>query len=142
MSERAWVSHAPLTIWPGLKPGRACARQGDGEAEQIRLAELHGGDERDGIADPRLDGIRGGAGGAADSGVVEGHDPPGRCQRVDQRGVLVVQVAAEVLEQDQRHRAVAAGVAVGVLDAVGGMHDLVRKLRVSLGYGSPRPCAG
>ena len=61
------------------------------------------------------------AGGAADSGVVERHDPPRLRQRVDQRRVPVVEIAAEVLEQDQRHRTLAAaGVAAGIVDTVGG----------------------
>ena len=91
------------------------------EAEQTNLADLHGGDERDGIARHLLDGVGGGAGGAADSGVVERHNPPGRRERVDQRRVPVVEIPAEVLEQDQRHRTLAAaGVAAGVVDAVGG----------------------
>ena len=44
------------------------------------------------------------AGRPADAGVVEGHDPAARGQRVDQRRVPVVEVSAEVLEQHQRHR--------------------------------------
>ena len=85
------------------------------------------GEERDGVARHLLDGVRGGAGGAADSGVVERHDPPGRRQRVDQRRVPVVEIPAEVLEQDQRHRTLAAaGVAVGVVHAVGRTDQLVR----------------
>jgi hypothetical protein len=104
----------------------------DGEAEQVGLADPHGGEERDGVAGHLPDGLRGGAGGAADPGVVERHDPPGRRQRLDQRRVPVVQVPAEVLEQDQRHRALAAaGVAVGVVDAVDPADQLVRQLRVS-----------
>ena len=67
-------------------------------------------------------GVRGGADGAADSGVVERDDPPRGGQRVDQRRVPVVQVLADVLEQDQRRPVLvaAAGVAVGVVDAVRG----------------------
>ena len=80
-------------------------------------------------------GVRGGAGGAADSGVVERHDPPGGGQRVDQRRIPVVEIPAEVLQQDQRRRALAAaGVAVGVLDAVGRADSLVGKLRISLSH--------
>jgi len=78
--------------------------------------------------------------GSADSGVVERHDPPGRCQRVDQRGVPVVQVSAEVLEQDQRHLALAAGVAVGVVDAVGRADQLVRQLRISRAHNRAATC--
>jgi hypothetical protein len=115
----------------------------DGEAEEAHLAELHGGDERDGVARHLLDGVRGSAGGAADSGVVERHDPPRQGQRADQRGIPVVQVPAEMLEKDQRRPALtAAGVAVGIVNAVGGTDRLVGKIRISLSHGwsplSPR----
>jgi hypothetical protein len=55
----------------------------------------------------------------------------------DQRRVPVVQVATEMLQQDQRHRAraAAAGVAVGVLDSVGRADSLVGQLRISLRHG-------
>jgi hypothetical protein len=103
----------------------------DGETEQVGVVKLHGGEERDRVAGHLLDGVRGGSGGTADSGVVEGHDPPGRRQRVDQRRIPVVQVPAEVLEQDQRHRALpAAGVTVGIVDAVSGSNQLVGKLSI------------
>lgn len=74
----------------------------------------------------------------------ERHDPPlPRRERVDQGGVPVVEIAAEVLEQDQRHRAFAVGIAVGVADAVGVTDPAVWKLRISPGHGcSPRPLSG
>ena len=65
-------------------------------------------------------------------------------QRVDQRRVPVVQVPAEMLEQDQRHPvlAAAAGVTVCVVNAVGGTTASFGKLRISLSHGwspfSPR----
>jgi hypothetical protein len=113
----------------------------DAEAEQICLAELHGGEERDGVARHLLDDVGGGAGEAADSGVAERHDPPlPRRERADQGRGPVVEIAAEVLEQDQRHRAFAAGIAVDVADAVGVTDPAVWKLRISPGYGcSPSP---
>ena len=41
-----------------------------------------------------------------------------------------------MLEQHKRHRALAAaGVAVGVVDAVGGTDQFVRKLRISISHG-------
>ena len=104
----------------------------DGEPEHVDLAEFHGGDERDGVAGHLLHDV------AAYFPV----EPPTpalsnvmtrRCrgQRVDQRGIPVVQVPAEVLQEHQRHRALAAGVAVRVVDAVRGADQLVREARVS-----------
>jgi hypothetical protein len=52
------------------------------------------------------------------------HSPVGR-QRVEQRWIRVIKIAAQVLEQDQRHLA-RSGVAVGVVDAVSGTDHLVR----------------
>jgi hypothetical protein len=108
----------------------------DGKTQEVHLAELHRGDERDGVAGHLLDGVRGGAGGVADPAVVERDDPPVAGQRVDQRGIPVVQISAEVLEQDQRQHALApaAGVTVGVLDAVGCADSLVGELRISLSH--------
>jgi hypothetical protein len=55
----------------------------------------------------------------------------GRCQRVDQGGIPVVEVPAEVLEQDQRHaNPAAARVTVGVVDAVRCPDSLVRQAGV------------
>jgi hypothetical protein len=108
----------------------------DGKAQEIHLAVAHGGDECDGVASHRLDGVRGGTGGAAHPGVVERHDPPARRQRVDQRRVPIVQVPAEVLKQDQRHPTLArACITVGIVDAVGSADVFVGKLRIPLGHG-------
>ena len=56
---------------------------------------------------------------------------------VFQRRIPVVQVPPEVLEHDQRHAALtaAAGVTIGVGNAVGGTDRLVDKLRISLSHG-------
>jgi hypothetical protein len=51
----------------------------------------------------RFDRVRRQAGGAGHAAVVECHDPPFGGQVVDQSGVPVVEVAAEVLEEDERH---------------------------------------
>jgi hypothetical protein len=74
--------------------------------------------------------MRGSAGRSAYSGVVERDDPPVRRQAVDQGRVPIVEIPSEVLKQDQRYRA-AAGVAVGVVNAVGGTDQFVPKLRIS-----------
>ena len=64
---------------------------------------LHRLEERDRVVRHRLDGVRRAAGRGADADVVEGDDASLRGERVDQRGVPVVEVAAEVLQQDERH---------------------------------------
>ena len=99
----------------------------DREAEQVDLVEVHRGEEREGVAGHLLDGV----------GVVpvepptpalsNGDDPPVARQRVDQRGIPVVEVPAEMLEKDKRHATLAAGVTVRVVDAVGRADQLVRK---------------
>ncbi len=48
---------------------------------------------------------------------VEGNDPPSRYQRVNQRWISVVQIAAEMLEEDYRHRTVAE-LTIRVVDAI------------------------
>ena len=104
----------------------------DGEPQKIHLAEVQGGDKGDRVVCHLLHSVRCLPGGAADSGVVEGDDTPGRRQRVDQRGVPVVEVSAEVLEEDQWHTVASrrAGVAVRVIDAVRRLDQLVRQTRV------------
>jgi hypothetical protein len=58
------------------------------------------------------------AGRGTDARVVEGDDPVGPGERVDQRRIPVVQVAAEVLEQEKRDGSfMPAGVPVRVADA-------------------------
>ena len=61
------------------------------------MADLQGVEEGKGIAGHLLEVVRGIAARAADSRVVERHDPPVRRQRVDQGGIPVVQVPAEML---------------------------------------------
>ena len=72
-------------------------------------SKLQGVEERDGIVRHVLDGVRGGPAGAAHPGVVEGDDPARRGERVDQGGIPVVEVAAEVLEQHQGRSSAALG---------------------------------
>ena len=68
------------------------------------------------------------AGRGADADVVERDHASIRGERVDERGVPVVEVAAEVLQQDERHITLAE-VAVGVLDRVAGRDALRSKRR-------------
>ena len=110
----------------------------DGEPEQVHLAQLQGGDKRDRFPRHLSHGARCRSRGAADARVVEGDDPPACCQRVNQRGIPAVEVAAEVLEQHQRQGAagLATGVAVGVVDAIGRADGLVRQAGVGAVPGS------
>jgi hypothetical protein len=59
-----------------------------------------------------------------DAGVVERYDAPPGGQDIDESTVPILQVAAEVLQQHQRYRA-GADFAVGVVDAVVGVDDLI-----------------
>ena len=89
----------------------------DREAEEIHPLEAHRLDEGDRTVSHRLDGVGCRAARSGDADVVEGNDPSIRSQRVDQRGIPVVEVPAKVLQQDERHVAL-TNVAVGVVDPV------------------------
>ena len=75
-------------------------------------------------------GVRRPAGRGADADVVERDHASIRGERVDESGIPVVEVAAEVLQQDERHITFAE-VAVGVLDPVVGRDSLRRSARRS-----------
>jgi hypothetical protein len=94
-----------------------CDEAADREPEQVHLLEAHRLDEGDRAVSHRLDRVGRDAGGAAHADVVERGDASLRCEIVDERGVPVVEVAAEVLQQHERHLA-GAELAVGVLDPV------------------------
>jgi len=72
------------------------------------------------------DRVRGHAGGRADAGVVHEDDLVLGRQGIDERRVPVVDVAAEVLQHQQRHLAGPAESPVGVGDAVGRPRELGR----------------
>ena len=77
----------------------------------------------------RPHGVRRAAGRGADPDVVEG-DHTSMCgERVDERGVPVVEVAAEVLQQDERNLS-ATDVAGRVLDPILGRDPLRQRVRV------------
>jgi hypothetical protein len=59
----------------------------------------------------------------ADADVVEGDHAALGGECVDQRGIPVVEVAAKVLQQDERHIALTC-IAVGVLDRVVSLDSL------------------
>jgi hypothetical protein len=66
-------------------------------AEDVDGRQAEAVDEAGGVGRHVGDGVRGGAGAAADAGVVEQDDLAPRCQRVADGGVEVVEVAHEVL---------------------------------------------
>ena len=91
----------------------------DREAEQVHPLEVQGLDERDGVVGHRFDRVRRLSGRRSDADVVERDHPSIRGEGIDESGVPVVEVAAEVLQQHERHITVAE-LAVGVLDRVAG----------------------
>ena len=99
------------------------------EAEQVDPLEVQCVEEGDRVVRHRLDGARRPAGRGADADVVEGNHASIRGERVDQRRVPVVEVAAEVLQQDERHITFTE-VAVRVLDPVVGLDTLDRHGRI------------
>ena len=120
LRRRGGQHNPPGDRWPDQRDllGDAAA---DGEPEQVHLAQLQGGDERDGFPRHLSHGARCRSRGAADARVVEGDDPPACCQGVNQRRIPAVEVAAEVLEQDQRQGAVGLATAL----AAGGVPHAV-----------------
>jgi len=77
----------------------------------------------------RLDRARRPTGRGADADVVERDHAPIRSERVDERRVPVVEVTAEVLQQDERHITFPE-LAVRVVDRVPGRHPPSRRLGV------------
>ena len=104
----------------------------DREAEEVDRAELEGLEERDGIARHLRDRARRRARRSAHPGVVERHDSPVARQRVDQRGIPVVEVPAEVLEEHERRRPF-ADLAIRVVDPVRGADHSVGSRQVLAG---------
>jgi hypothetical protein len=102
----------------------------DGEAEQIDTLKVHRLDEGDGVVGHGFDRARRPAGCGADADIVECDHASIGGERIDQRGVPVVEVAAEVLQQNDRHITLTE-VAVGVLDRVPSRDSLDRSLGVS-----------
>src|SRR5580692_10514138 len=72
------------------------------KAQQIDLAKAEQVDEGDGIFRHRCDIVRGLAGRTADAGVVERDDRAIGGERVDHRGVPGIEIAREVLQENQR----------------------------------------
>jgi hypothetical protein len=102
----------------------------DREAEQIHPLEVHRLDERDRVVGHGFGGVRRRAGRGPDADVVERDHPSLRGEGVDEGGVPVVEVAAEVLQQHERHVALTE-VAVGILDRVVGRDSLGRSAGVA-----------
>jgi hypothetical protein len=90
------------------------------------VVDIYRGKEGDGIIRHLLHGVGCCPGRTPYSCIIEGYDPARRRQRVNQRGIPVVEIPAEMLEQDQRHRPF-AGLAVRIVDAVRGADQHVRE---------------
>jgi hypothetical protein len=90
----------------------------EGEAEQVRPRQADRIGEGDDLLCGLGDSVRGQAGGRADAGVVDEDDLALGRQGIDKCRVPVVDVAAEVLQHQQRHVAGPAESPVGVGDAV------------------------
>ena len=101
----------------------------DRETEQIHPLELECLEEGDGIVAHRLDRVGRPAGGRADAGVVEGDHTAISRERIDERGVPIVEIAAEVLQENKRCLA-RSQIAVGVLDRVVGRDAPRRKVDI------------
>jgi hypothetical protein len=86
--------------------------------QQVDGAETEGVEERRGVAGGLLDRVGGGAGGGGDTGVVEQDDFALKGERVGQRRVVVVEVAHEVLDEDQGDAVGGTEAAVGEANAV------------------------
>src|SRR5262249_10801584 len=99
------------------------------EAEQIDPLKVHCLEEGDCVVSHGFNGVRRRAGRAGDADVVEGDHASIRSQRVHEGGIPVVKVAAEVLQQDERHVA-ATEVAVRVLDPILGRDSMSRGVGV------------
>jgi hypothetical protein len=89
----------------------------DREAEEVNWAELERIEERDGIARHLRDRAGRRARRPAHPSVVERHDSPIVRQRVDQGGIPVVEIPAEVLEEHEGRR-LFADLAIHVVDPV------------------------
>ena len=101
------------------------------EAEQIDPLKVHCLEEGDGAVGHGFDRVRRPTGRGADADVVERDHASIRGERFDESRVPVVEVATEVLQQDQRHIALTE-VAVGVLDPVARRDPLIDSLCVRL----------
>jgi hypothetical protein len=102
----------------------------DRETEQIDSLQAERVDEGDRVAGHRLDGAWRPAGRGADANVVERNHASIRRECVGERGVPVVEVAAEVLQQDQRHLAFAE-VTVRVIDRILGCDSFDRGIGIA-----------
>jgi len=89
----------------------------------------------------RFDRVRRGAARGGDADVVEGDHASIRGERIDERRIPVVEIAAEVLQQDERHPAYTE-VAIGVVDRVAGSDSSARSVGVSHSCFGPCPFFG
>src|SRR5262249_5497512 len=102
----------------------------DRKSKEVDPVEILAVEEGDGVTRHLRHGPRRGSARSAHTHVVEGDALPPRRQGVDQRGIPVVQIATEMLEQDQWCGALSS-LAVGEVNAVGGGDHLVWRLPIS-----------
>jgi hypothetical protein len=102
----------------------------DREPEEIQALEAHRVEEGDCVVSHRLDRVRRRACRGTHADVVERHHASLRGEIVDQRGIPVVEIPAEVLQQDERH-ITGAEVAVRVLDRILGCDSSDRGIGVA-----------
>jgi hypothetical protein len=86
--------------------------------EQVDCLEVEGINECLCIACGLSDGVRRGAGGRSDPGIVEEDNLAAAGEPIGERRVVVVEVAHEVLEKDQRDTAPGTEAAVRETDTV------------------------
>jgi len=92
----------------------------EGEREDVDLVQTESLDERVGVVGHRLDAVGNGAGGAADTAVVEGDDVVVVRDGVDDAGVPVVQRRSQVHEEHDGNAALRAQLPVRVGRSTGG----------------------
>ena len=88
------------------------------KAQQVDLGKVEQNDERDRVSRHRRDIVGRLAGRAADAGVVEHDDGTIGGQRVDDGGIPRIDVAREVLQENQRRSGSGAEAAIGEADSV------------------------
>jgi hypothetical protein len=96
----------------------------DREPQEVNERKVQRVEKVDSVARHLLDLVRCYSGRDPDTDVVERDDAPLGAHSVDEWRVPIIEVAPEVLQQHQRHRA-GADFTVGVVDAVVGMGDLI-----------------
>jgi hypothetical protein len=97
--------------------------------KEVDLCQVEDSDEREGVVGHLLDSDWRRSSRSAHSGVIAREDAPLRRRRVDKRRIPIVKFASEALQEDKRNACgvSGAGIAVRVVDAVGGADLQVRQ---------------